>query len=126
MAGTWRPYFLLGYESVAGSATESLTISIGETEEFEAHSIRVHSTSVSFDIIGITDQSGIPYTNATSTAMLDGNLLAAATKNEWAEVKLPIPLHLPAGTSLRFQITDTSTSTNEVWIMLVGKMRTVG
>lgn len=125
MSGTWRPYFLQGYESVAGSATESLIISLGETEEMEVYEIRIKATSESFDIIGITDQSGIPYTNATSTTVIDGTLLTNATENEYNIIKLPVPLHLPPGTQLRFQITDTSASTNEIWILLIGKMRTV-
>lgn len=124
MPDEWRPYFLLGYESVAGSATESLTITIGATENFVAEKIRIHSTSVSFDIIGISDQAGVPYTNATSTAMIDGNLLAAATKNKWPEIDLETPWHLPPNTKLTFRITDTSTSTNEIWILLIGKMKT--
>lgn len=124
--GTWRPYLLQGYESIVASATESLVITVDETEEFVAESMRIKATSEAFDIIGITDTSGIPYTNASSTVVIDGKLLTNDTENEYNEIKFAIPLHLPPGTRLRFQITDTSASTNEVWITLIGAIRSVG
>lgn len=124
--GIWRPYFLQGYESVTASATESLTITIGETEEFVASRMRIKATDEGFDIIGITDTSGIPYTNATSTTVIDGRLLTNDTENEYNEIVFDVPLHLPPGTKLRFEITDTSASTNEIWITLFGAIRSVG
>jgi len=117
----YRPYFLLGYESVVGSASEELTIQIGATEHFVASRIRVKSTGA-FDLTKITDQGGMPYTNATSTKILDSDLLTASTKNEYHEIVLDEPWDLAPETKLVFGITDTSTSTNEVWILLIGKM----
>lgn len=117
---------MIGYKSLAGSSTATVEIAIGETEEFEGDEIRVHATNVGIDLISITDQAGVPYTNATSSAPIDGNLFAVALKTEYNRLLFPTPLHLPPGTRLKFQITDTSTATNEVFILLMGKMRTVG
>lgn len=121
----FRPYFLLGYESVAGSATETLTIEIGATEHFVASAIRIKSTGA-FDLVKLTDQGGMPYTNATSTKMIDSDLLTAATKNRYHEIVLPTPWDLKPETTLSFEITDTSATTNEVWILLIGKMESAG
>lgn len=124
MAGD-RPYFLVGYKSCTASATSSLTIEVGATEHFEAHEIRIKSTSESFDIVKIVDQGGTPYTNATSSTVIDGMLLTNATENKYNVIELPIPWILEPQTKLTFDITDTSGSTNEVWILLIGTMRTV-
>lgn len=123
--GEWRPYFLVGYKNVTASSTKTLEIDIGATEEFEAHAIRIVATSESFDIIKITDQGGTPHTNADSTTVLDGRLLFNTTENEYNIVELPEPWNLAPQTRLSFDITDTSGSANEVWILLIGKMRSV-
>lgn len=120
----FRPYFLVGYESVTASATETLTIDIGATEHFVASKIRIKSTGA-FDLVKIVDQGGLPYTNATSSKMIDSDLLTAATKNKYHEIDLPEPWDLKPETKLSFEITDTSASTNEVWILLIGKMESV-
>ena len=125
MPGAWRPYFFVGYNSIVANATESVEFSVGATEEFEGKAIRIHATSVGFDVIRIADQGGTPYTNASSTSVIDGNLLTAATKNEFAEIELAEPLNLGPNSKLTVDITDTSGSTNELWVLLIGKMRSV-
>jgi len=121
----WRPYWLVGYKSLSGSASGVLEIEVGATEEFEVDEIRIKSTSELFDITGITDQGGTPFTNADSTTVLDGMLLTNATENEYNIIKLKEPWPLLPQTKLTFEITDTSAATNEIWILLVGRMKAV-
>jgi len=125
MPGEWRPYFLVGRASISASSTGTIQWTTGSTEEVVVNKIRIHATSNSFDITSITNQGGIPFTNATSSTPLDGNLLTAATKNSYYEIDLPTEWQLPPDTTINFAITDTSGSTNEIFIVGIGKRRTV-
>lgn len=120
-----RPYFLVGYKSLTASTAGNLTIEIGATEKFHAHKIRVKATSEGFDLRGITDQGGTPFTNVDTTTVLDGMLLTNNAENEYNEIELPIPWELAPQTKLTFDLKDTSGATNEVWILLIGTMETV-
>jgi len=113
------PYFLVGYNSVTANATEAITWNTGSNEEITIYKIRFHSTG-GFDLIDIEDQAGTPYTNADSNNPLDSNLLTASSKNEYYEIVLPEPLVLPPSTQITFSVSDTSGSTNEVWIVGIG------
>jgi hypothetical protein len=122
MPGIWRPYFFIVYESVAGSATEVASSSIGMTEEFQGEKLIVNATGA-FDLIGVTDQGGTPYTNATSAKMIDSALIDNVSTNVIGPIEFPI--YLGPGSTLNLTVTDTSTSTNEVWFLFVGKIRSV-
>jgi len=82
-----------------------------EAVEFEANEMRIVATSESFDIIKIVNEGGVPFTNATSTVVLDGRLIFNTTENEYNVLKFKEPWNLPAQTKLTFDITDTSGST---------------
>lgn len=124
MAEKWRPYILVGYESVAGSASETCLWETGASEEIVINRIRVHSTGA-FDITKIVDQGGIPFTNATASKVIDSSFLTASSKNNYFEIKLPFEWNIPPNTTITFSITDTSTATNEVWIIGFGKRKTI-
>lgn len=120
-----RPYFLRGRVSLTGSAAGSISFDIGASEHFEAMAMRIAATSESFDLTGISDQGGVPYTNASQTDVIDGKLLFNTTENEYNEIKFAVPWNLPPNTTLKFDLIDTSTSTNEIFIVLIGKMKSV-
>lgn len=120
-----RPFFYVGRKSLDGNGTGSIEFSVGASEEFEAHEIRIKATSELFDITEISDEGGVPYTNATSDEPLDGLLLYNATENAFNIVKLPAPLNLDPNSTLKFDLKDTSAATNEVFICLIGVKRTV-
>lgn len=124
MATEWRPYFVIGYNSIAANNTESVEWTTGASEELKINKIRIHSTGA-FDITKIVDQGGIPFTNASSSEPIDSNLLTAATKNEYHEIDLPLEWNLGPNTSITFSVKDTSGSTNEVFILGIGSRRTL-
>lgn len=124
MAEEWRPYIIVGYESVTASTAETVTWSTGSSEEVVVNRIRVHSTGA-FDVTKIVDQGGIPFTNATTSAVIDSSMLTASTKNRYFEIDLPTEWNLPPNTTITFSVTDTSAATNEIWIVGIGKRRTL-
>lgn len=113
------PYFIVGYNSIAANATETIEWNTGSNETIVITKLRIHSTGA-FDIIDMEDQAGTPYTNADTNNPIDSNLLTASTKNEYSEIVLPMPLELPPSTKFTFTIKDTSGSTNEVFILGIG------
>lgn len=121
----WRPYFLVGYKSCTASVTSTLKITTGATEEFECNEIRIKATSENFDITKIVDQGGTPFTNADTSSPLDARLLMNDTENNYNVIKLMEPWNLPPQTTLSFDIDENSGSTNEVWVLLIGRMKTV-
>lgn len=121
----WRPYLFLGRKSLTASSSGSITFTVGAGEEFAGHEIRIKATSESFDITKISDQGGVPYTNATASDPIDGKLVTNDTENNYNVVRLPIELNLPPNSVLTFELKDTSGNTNEVFILLAGKMRSV-
>jgi len=124
MPAEYRPYFIVGYKSVSGSSEDTVTWATGASEEVKVNKIRIHSTGA-FDITGIVDQGGIPFTNATAAKPIDSSMLTAATKNRYFEIDLPLEWNLGPNTTISFKVTDTSGSTNEIWIVGIGSRRTV-
>ena len=113
------PYFIVGYNSIAANSTEAIEWNTDSNETITIYKIRIHSTGA-FDIIDMEDQAGTSYTNANVNNPIDSNLLTASTKNEYSEIVLPEPLTLPPSTKFTFSVSDTSGSTNEVWIIGIG------
>jgi len=124
VAEEYRPYFLIGYASISASGSGTIQWETGASEEVKINKIRIHSTGT-FDITKIVDQGGIPFTNASSAKPLDSNLLTATTKNRYHEIDLPVEWNLGPNTTITFSVTDTSGSTNEVWIVGIGSRRTI-
>jgi len=125
MAEEWRPYILVGRKVLSGNSSGTLTLEVGSTEHFEATSMRVLATSDAFDITGITREEGTPFTNADATNVIDGKILYSATRNSYYEFKFVEPLQLPPNAKLSFELTDTSGSTNEIFIYLIGRIKSV-
>ena len=114
------PYFVLGYKSLSANATGAVTWEAGSNERLTIYRIRIYSTG-SFDITDIEDQTGTPYTDASSTKPLDSNLVKFVTANAFpTEIELPQPIVLDPSTTLTFTVKDTSGSTNEIWILGIG------
>jgi len=125
MPGEWRPYLMIGYKSVTGSANDTIVWTTGASEEVKISQLRFMSTGA-YDITRIADQGGIPYTNADTANVLDSNLwLNIGTPTEFSEIFLPVDWNLVPNTKITFSVTDTSTATNEIWILGIGSRRTL-
>jgi len=122
MPGTWRPYFFIVYKSVTASTTDILTAQIGMTEEFQAEKLITDSTGI-YDVLAITDEAGKPYTNATTTAAIDNLLIDNVSTNVIGQIDFP--LYLAPGGKINITVLETSASTNEIWWLFVGKIRSV-
>jgi hypothetical protein len=122
MPGVWRPYFLIVYKSVTASTTDTLTASIGMTEEFQGEKLITNSTST-YDVQAITDESGKPYTNATSSASIDNLLIDNVSTNAIGQIDFPI--YMAPGGKINIKVLETSGSDNEIWWLIIGKIRSV-
>lgn len=116
---------MIGYKSVTGSASDTIVWTTGASEEVKITQLRFMSTGA-YDITRIADQGGIPYTNADAANVLDNRLwLNVGTPTEFSEIFLPADWNLVPNTKITFSVTDTSTATNEIWILGVGARRTL-
>lgn len=71
-----------------------------------------------FNIVGIQDNTGIQFTNATQTVAIDSDFLPRKdTPNDWM-FQFPLEILLIGGKSLNINLIDTSGSTNAVEAML--------
>ena len=122
MVGVWRPYFLVIYKNVTASTSDILTAQIGMTEEFQGEKLITNSTST-YDVIAITDESGKPYTNATTAIVFDNLLIDNVSTNVIGQIDFPI--YLAPGSKINVAVTETSGSNNEIWWLVVGKIRSV-
>jgi len=122
MVGIWRPYFLVIYKNVTASTSDILTAQIGMTEEFQGEKLITNSTST-YDVIAITDESGKPYTNATTAIVFDNLLIDNVSTNVIGQIDFPI--YLAPGSKINVAVTETSGSNNEIWWLVVGKIRSV-
>ena len=122
MVGIWRPYFLVIYKNVTASTSDILTAQIGMTEEFQGEKLITNSTST-YDVIAITDESGKPYTNATTAIVFDNLLIDNVSTNVIGQIDFPI--YLAPGSKINVAVTETSGSGNEIWWLVVGKIRSV-
>lgn len=123
MPGEWRPYFLIGYRNLTANQSAGIDLDVGANEEFEGRELRILSTST-FDIVGIKNESGLPFTNADQNTVLDNLLLRILAEGSPEPVQLDPPLQVPPTGTISVTVTDTSASGNEIWILLVGKIRT--
>ena len=122
MAGEYRLFYLIGSVTLSASSTGNIVLSMGKNEEFEASGIAFISTG-SFDITGITDASGIPYTNASTTTTIPSTLFPPDTNNTVVPQPLLQPLVIPQNGSLTFALKDTSGASNTVKVILFGKKK---
>ena len=63
MVSSKRPYFLTDTIDLTASAAGQAVLRVGSNEKFEGYKIFIISTGT-FSITGMTDDSGLPFTNA--------------------------------------------------------------
>ena len=99
--------------SISGNGTTTLKIDIAEGTTFTITKIVVKYTG-SFKITRI-------YNTATKEDYLSGNLHETHFNDENGKtLVLPVPLEIKGSTSLKFDVTDTSGSSNAIYIACIG------
>lgn len=113
MAGIVRPYDInLEFASITGSSYGTDSETLGSNEQFTAYEMIVVSATGTFTL-EITDQAGNTYQNE---AVRYGTGTTTYYPLEFKE-----PLVMKANSKFSFKVTDTSGSTNTVYIKLRGK-----
>jgi hypothetical protein len=124
MAGTKRPYILTDTVALAASADGEARLSVGANERFEGHKLLILSTG-NFEVRGMKNDSGLPYTNADS-----GDPLTQANFPDDYDagdnpLEFDAPIIIEKADALIVQLTDTSAASNTVRVTLYGTMESV-
>lgn len=78
----------------------------------------VWKSAGAFNVVGIQDNTGIQFTNATQTVPIPSDFLPIlSTPNNWM-FELPLVIDLIGGKSLNINLIDTSGSSNLIKAML--------
>lgn len=110
--------------SVAGSAQGTGIYDVNSGQNFVIRRIQQRSTG-NFDILDIEDQAGNSFTNANSTQPLGGNYYTDIDANNNNPSDLTDDIVIPASGSIKFTIVDTSTTNNDVDIILSGQLQDI-
>ena len=124
MAGTKRPYILTDSVALSASADGEARLSVGANERFEGHKLLILSTG-NFEVRGMKNDSGLPYTNADSGDPLTQAMFPDDFDAGDAPFELDAPLIIEKSDALTVQLTDTSAATNTVRVVLYGTMESV-
>jgi len=103
-----------GENTLSANETKSVGIDIPEGVTFRAHKLHFKSTG-SFKIIRIYDK-------ATNNVFSTGAWYSDMIKDRSANVcHFPVPLEVTGPTTIMFEVTDTSGSSNTIAFALVGE-----
>lgn len=117
------PFFALLTEVIALNSTGTLQYQVAVNEEFTVSEIRQGSTGT-FRITAIRDSRGNQYANFDSSDYAIGTLFSDVDDANNGIQKLPVPLVIPGGTTLYFDVRDGSGAENTIRIYLVGQRKT--
>ena len=119
MAGTKRPYILTDTVVIAASADGEARLQVGSNERFEGHKLLILSTG-NFEVRGMKNDSGLPYTNADTGDPLTQAMFPDDFDAGDNTLELDAPLVIEKNDALVVQLTDTSTVSNTVRVVLYG------
>ena len=124
MAGTKRPYILTDTVALTASADGEAVLRVGANERFEGKKILILSSG-NFEIRGIKNDSGLPYTNADSGDPLTQAMFPDDYDSGDIPLELDTPLIIEKNDALTVQLTDTSAATNTVRVAIFGTMESL-
>ena len=124
MAGTKRPYILTDTVVLTASADGEAVLRVGANERFEGKKILILSSG-NFEIRGIKNDSGLPYTNADSGDPLTQAMFPDDYDSGDIPLELDTPLIIEKNDALTVQLTDTSAATNTVRVAMFGTMESL-
>jgi hypothetical protein len=115
------PYVAVMTASLSGSGNGSMSFQNSSGQRFIIHNI-LHKKTGACNITDISNNSSQRFSNASPSTPLDIEAFPDITAENDSLRDLPIPLELMGQESLRISLTDTSTSSNTVFIYLVGEL----
>ena len=124
MAGVKRPYILTDSVDLTASATGQAVLRVGSNERFEGRKVLILSTGT-FNITGITDDSGLPFTNADSGDPLTNVMFPDDMDSGDVMLELDAPIVLEKNNALTISFTDTSAAANTVRVAVYGTMESL-
>ena len=124
MAGIKRPYILTDTVVVGASTDGEAVLRVGANERFEGHSILILSTGT-FEVRGIKNDSGLPFTNADSGDPLTQAMFPDDYDAGDAPLEFDAPLIIEKNDALTVQLTDTSASSNTLRVVLYGTIESL-
>lgn len=124
MAGMKRPYILTDTVVLGANATGQAVLRVGSNERFEGHSILILSSG-NFTIEGITDDSGLPFTNADTSDPLTQAMFPDDMDAGDMPLEFKAPLIIEKNNALTISFTDASAGSNTVRVAIYGTMESV-
>ena len=121
MANGKRAYWLTDTISVSANATLEAELRVGANERFTGRKLLIQRTA-GFEIRSITDDSGLPFTNADSGDPLTGDSFPDALTEHAGYLELPAPIIVEKSNAIKFSVTDTSGATNTIRVIILGEM----
>lgn len=115
------PYTIGLRASLSSGVSEQIQYQNSSNRKFFIDEILQKSTG-SFDITDISDNASLQYSDANGSAPMTGNAFADAAEDTDVPAKLPMALILEGQQILKFTVKDTSSATNEVNIILRGRL----
>jgi len=103
--------------TVVADGTGTLTYTVSQDEEFELVEM-FHAATGVFQINDIRDSVGFHYTNASANNPIPSTLIAQGA-NEYNHLgKFPVPIKVSGGSTIYFDVEDTSSSGNVIRLII--------
>jgi len=116
-----KPFLLLLRATLTGSGTGTVSYTVPPGQTLTLNKIFQKSTGA-FNITDINDATGHKYSNASNSNPIDSDMIRDVADGYNGLSEFPVPIVLGGGTQIQFNLTDTSTSSNTVQLMLAGKL----
>ena len=124
MAGTKRPYILTDTVALGASTDGEAVLRVGANERFEGHKLLILSTGT-FEVRGIKNDSGLPFTNADTGDPLTQAMFPDDYDAGDQPLELDAPLIVEKNDALTVQLTDTSAVANTVRVAVYGTIESL-
>lgn len=119
---TTIPYFITMQKTLAGNGTDQLTFNVPQNWRMKLRNIYFLSSNA-FDIIGIQDNGGTQYTNATQNVAINVDYFTFENASGIiAPNNFVSDLVLEGGSAILIGIKDTSGSSNTVRCLITAEV----
>lgn len=118
-----RPFWFTDTVALGANSTGVAQISVSAGETIRLRRMQAVSTST-FNIQGLRDASGLPYSNASSGDPIPNTLLNDAAADSSGISKFEPPLEIVGPNTLNIDLLDTSGAANTVRIAFEGEKET--
>lgn len=116
-----KSFFINLDAALTANQTQTLSYTVPTNEGLVIE--RIYQTSEgAADIVELSDSTGVGYSNASDGNGLNINVLPDLANEFHAAVPLPMPITLEGGVTFRIRVKDTSGSSNDVNVILAGRV----